>query len=394
MSLAAIALRWKRLFGRHVLFWSIFLGALALSAATRAQELLPPALSERARPAYDTWLRRDFAFLTDRHADWVRNGRRGPRERAQLRAEERALATAIARLEASPDYVDPKFGFRVYAPDRTGWLFALSQARSQRQMLRTLGPGWRPDEEALYRFSGYDLVLSPPERQPELDQVISALHDLRLPPAMFDGYRIYLSPYSLVTASGLGGNGYGLISGAPPDETWADDQTYFTAGHEFGHNVQFRYLGGSFFSHPGRWLAYLRLRGRWWWRPDGPAGTRDWRFSPEENFAEDVRVLFGSEKSPPHLGGYGDPRQNARLRLALRTYIAGLARLEPEPPDPGPWLRATPARSPAAAWALWAAIGFGALAAAAPCRLLFHRNPTPGTARRISASLGGHPAHG
>ncbi|MCR4402497.1 MAG: hypothetical protein NUW12_06895 [Firmicutes bacterium] len=293
------------------------------------------------------WLRRDVEYLKSLGSGGGSLvGSDAPRDRASLTRElsrdiER-LRQEIARLDGTPSYVDGDLGFSVYDTDATGWLHVMSVAmRTREDLAAALGPPivwWiagAPDHvireaalresACLYRLNdGTPLLEADPSRLPRVDEVVSTLRVMDLPPAAFAGYRVYLLPFSMGDLSGLGAEGYALVGAAAAGRDVIANQVPVTVAHEFGHHVQMRALGGTFEADPEGWERYMKLRGIRRWTADGCVNTEAWARSPEETFAEDVRVLFGppSASQEPHGTAYADPRTDPELATKLRRFIA------------------------------------------------------------------------
>ncbi|HET7560139.1 MAG TPA: hypothetical protein VFK80_09280 [Limnochordia bacterium] len=314
------------------IIWPLPTGALALDPQDPTIDLFGHAAG------FDTWLHADVRYL-----EGVRHGGLDAAERTGLQAQEAALTRAVDRLEQHGAIVDPTLGYRLYTPAVSGRLFALTSALTARQTLLRDGAAWQP---APYAFQGYTATLAEPSHYPKVAQIRAALAELRLPAALFHGYRVYALPYTLTIASGLGGSGYALIGSDPPGDRWLADQTYITTQHEFGHELEFRFLGHSPLDHPLRWFDYLSERGVMWHFDSRPDETA-WAYSPEESFAEDVRVLFGGHQaSAPYQGAYTDPLTDPQLAARLSAFISNLVQHPAEPAGAGPWqVRAETART-------------------------------------------------
>ncbi len=250
----------------------------------------------------------------------------------QLEAEISFILATTARLEADPAYSDPDLGFCVYDPVETGWLHALDVAARARQVLLDGG-----SEAAvlaandLYRLAdGTQLCEADPDGLPRVTDVVRTLRAMDLPREAFEDYRVYLLPLSMGDTSGLGTSEYAIVGAVARRREVIAEQTEVTIAHELGHRIQLARLGPSYWSNPAAWRRYMALRGIAGWSPDGSAASAAWSRSPEETFAEDVRVLFGPDRAAaePHATVYGDPRADPELAASLREFVFELAAAE------------------------------------------------------------------
>ncbi|MGE5594006.1 MAG: hypothetical protein ACM3X3_10065 [Betaproteobacteria bacterium] len=255
------------------------------------------------------------------------------------------LREAIAYLDERPSYRDPDLGFSVYDTRATGWLHVLDVALRTREdlltALRSPLAGWlgaaresavrdaaAREADSLYRLSdGTPLYDADPSRLPQVDEVVRTLRAMDLPRAAFDGYRVYLLPLSMGDVSGLGAKGYTLIGAAAVGREVIANQVPVTVAHEFGHHIQLGTLGPTYAANPTTWSRYMLLRGIRGWAADGKVNTEAWASSPEETFAEDVRVLFGPPEASqePFGTAYADPRTDPELAAKVREFIVAQA---------------------------------------------------------------------
>ncbi|MGE5585298.1 MAG: hypothetical protein ACM309_07185 [Bacillota bacterium] len=305
---------------------------------------------------------------------------------ARISREIARLREVITCLDESPSYRDSDLGFSVYDTKATGWLHVLSVALRTREdllaALRSPLVGWVTaaretavreaavrEADALYRLNdGTPLYEADPSRLPQVDEVVSTLRSMDLPRAAFEGYRVYLLPFSMGDVSGLGASGYTLVGAAASGREVIANQVPVTVAHEFGHHIQLGAMGGTYRDNPAGWRRYMGLRGIPEWTVDGKVNTRAWAKSPEETFAEDVRVLFGppAASQEPYGTAYPDPRNDPDLAAGLREFITAQAATQPRRADPGgaerlsraesvagdmgPWLR--PTRTVSSSWAV------------------------------------------
>ncbi len=244
---------------------------------------------------------------------------------AEVQAEAAFLRDIVAQLEANPSYIDAELGFSVYDARLTGWLHVSSiAARARDRLLARSSESALPARDALLRLSdGTPLSRADPTRLPEIQEVVETLRAMPLPRDAFAGYRIYLLPFSLGDTSGLGTDEYMLVGAAAAGRDVIADQIPVTVAHEMGHRIQLVCLGHSYWHNPIGWKRYMDARGIPAWSDDGEVNTSAWAMSPEETFAEDVRVLFGPERaaSEPHGSAYGDPRRDKALEAEVRKVI-------------------------------------------------------------------------
>ncbi|MGE5575675.1 MAG: hypothetical protein ACM3TT_00580 [Syntrophothermus sp.] len=286
---------------------------------------------------FEEWYRWDVGHVNELMAGYAADPASGGK---LLASEMKEIDTEIQRIQEEEAYVHPVRKFRVYPPQVTGKLHVLFLALQSRDRLLVSGPlGGPPRPEDLYRLGDFRLYPTTTAKYPSVSQAIEALEEIRLPERFFYGYRVYLLPYSLGEIGGEGGNGYSFISAEPADTDLIDDHVFVTLTHEFGHNLQLRYLGGSYGDNPGLWDEYMKIRKIPGWRNDGEVQTRDWALSPEEAFAEDVRVLFGSRKAVADFydSAYADPRSDRNMRQTLERFILSLGEAGPGRPPEDPW---------------------------------------------------------
>lgn len=264
---------------------------------------------------------------------------------AELEAETASIREQIAWLEANPSYSDPELGFSVYDTHATGWLHVLSiAAHAREELLRTRSEDAAPGTDALYLLGdGTPLYEAAQDKLPEVKDVVDTLRGMALPRAAFAGYRVYLLPLSMGDTSGLGTGGYMLVGAPAAGRRVIVDQVPMTVAHEFGHHIQLMALGASYWDNPRAWRRYMDARGIARWTADGEVNSPAWAASPEETFAEDVRVLFGPDRaaSEPHGTRYGDPRMDPALACEIRKLVrayAGAIREGAVAASESPWM--------------------------------------------------------
>lgn len=275
---------------------------------------------------------------------------------SEVETEIASIREKIAWLEANPSYSDLELGFSVYDTRTTGWLHVLSvAARVREELLMTRSEDAVPDANALYHLGDRTpLYEAAQDRLPEVAEVVDTLRGMDLPRAAFAEYRVYLLPFSMGDTSGLGARDYMLIGAPAEGRKVIENLIPVTVAHEFGHHIQLVSLGASYWDNPLAWQRYMNVRGIPRWSPHGEVNTAAWAASPEETFAEDVRVLFGPDRaaSEPHGTRYGDPRTDPALAREIRKLVrahAGAIREEAVAARESPWTsKSWPAQ---AAWA-------------------------------------------
>ncbi|MBC7083218.1 MAG: hypothetical protein H5T95_06985 [Firmicutes bacterium] len=309
-------------------------------------------------PGFVGWFERDVEYLETL-------GRRASRWDGglfrEVRREIARLREIVAHLDESPSYRDPELGFLVYDARTTGWLHVLSVAlRTREELVATRSVDAAIEGmDALYRLNDGTLLCdADPARIPRVDEVVSTLRAMDLPRPALDGYRVYLLPFSMGDVSGLGADGYTVVGAAAAGREVIPNQVPVTVAHEVGHHIQLAAMGATYRDNPAAWRRYMSLRGISRWTADGKVNTLAWAVSPEETFAEDVRVLFGppAASQEPYGTAYPDPRNDPELAARLREFItaqaqrAGAGRAEfVVAGDASPWL--PPARTAMSGWA-------------------------------------------
>jgi hypothetical protein len=287
---------------------------------------------------FDHWYLQDQARLSR-----LLNAGIKKEDRRRLQAEFDVIEREIRELDASPDYIHPDRGFRIYGPATTARLQALGLAAEARhELLNGRGREALRGKEGLLTMAGYHLYPTRPSRFARVQEASRALSQVSLPDAAFRGYRVYLLPYSMGAVGGAGGPGFSLIGAAPIAVQLVSEQVSSTLTHEFGHNLSLSRMGGTFRDDPVRWSRYMKLRGISSWRASGDVNTDNWSNSTEETFAEDVRVLLGGPgaRSLPFDTAYRDPRTSARTEREITAFLRELAaaRVKKINTQPVPWV--------------------------------------------------------
>lgn len=311
---------------RIILFLAVACLLLAHQAALthyrQAPLPAPPASPAQAR----AWLEGERAELLAAQA----NG-----NALAISARSRAYAKAARVLAAAAGEQSPR-GFVIYSPAVTLQLLLYDRAAD---MCKAASSGAAiPAADELLRLGGEALSAASHDRYPSAARVRDTLTKLPIPSSAMRGYRVYLLPFSLGPISGLGGPGFALLAADPPDERLIPNQLEVTLVHEFGHHLHLSGMPWNTAAGRSRWDAYLRLRGLSW-REDGRVNTAAWAGSPEENFAEDFRLLFGrtpANEAPPATNG-GDPREERALSAGLRALMRGVASRVTPSTHPAPW---------------------------------------------------------
>ena len=214
---------------------------------------------------------------------WIRDDQIYLKSGSKMTGQEiTVLEAEIEKLKDNPDHLDP-LGFKVYGPIVTGRIHLINSAIVARKS--TNGYPWE-------KLFGYTLYPENPENYPDLHRAVKTLQSLPLNAKAFDGYSLYLLPFSMGEASGYGGNGYSFLAAEPNGVQLIPEQLEVTLVHEFGHHLHFRYMDRDTDSGRSLWDEYLQLRGISWHGP-GEVNTTSWSASSEETFAEDFRVWVG-----------------------------------------------------------------------------------------------------
>ncbi|NPV53800.1 MAG: hypothetical protein HPY71_09800 [Firmicutes bacterium] len=276
---------------------------------------------------YEAWINTDRGHLKEiASLAWENQGQAV----ALLQQEIRAIRDNIIKIEQTgAAYVDPRRQYRIYDPSTTGRLYALHAGLKAREWLIasgfSLSPGAIWNSERVWD-EGHKLQPTPPQKYAQVSEVARALNEIDLPDEAFIGYRVYLLPYSMGNTSGEGGPGYSIIASEPAGVDLIPNQVYLTVTHEFGHHLHLTYIGEDYASNPMLWRKYMDIRGIPRWSSDGEVKTAAWKNSPEEAFAEDVKVLLGGREAreDAYLAGYGDPRTDPAKAKRLAAFFRQL----------------------------------------------------------------------
>ncbi len=253
------------------------------------------------------------------------------RSKAEIVRELEAIKRKIESFEENNGKLGTA-GFKVYSPEETVTL--LNYYKELRKGLEYLDRG---DITAIKDWEGYHLDekgKSAYSRE-EAFRVLTELAPT-LPSAFLSGLRVYLLPCGVPEISGLGGEGFVMIS-APDIHDKSYEQLRVTLLHELGHHLHSRFMHSKNPESNSLWDTYLRIRGGKW-RGPGKVNTAAWNDSSEETFAEDFRMLFG--KSQPFYGdiSLGDPRGNPEMALKLKKFILNLENQSVPESFKSPWI--------------------------------------------------------
>lgn len=226
-------------------------------------------------------------------------------------------------------------GYKVYSGWETKRLLEIY--REIRRRLDYLNSGGFPvnaDQWEGFRFFTKNLA---PFQEEQVARVMKDLQKSELPAGFLMNYSVYLLPYSIPNISGLGGVGYTILSAHPAAERDTDQQLQVTLNHEIGHHLHLKYMPLPSPKGVHLWREYHRIRGGTW-RGPGPVNTSAWSNSSEENFAEDFRMLFGSNQ--PFYGDIylGDPRANPSQTEALKKFMYKVAKGKTVAKYDSPWI--------------------------------------------------------
>ncbi|HEX2952659.1 MAG TPA: hypothetical protein VHR47_01585 [Bacillota bacterium] len=237
------------------------------------------------------------------------------------------LQKLLINLENHPDYRDSS-GFMVYNPIKTGRIHLLAAAIAARK-----NPGKKYSYDELL---GHHLTDEEPDQYPDPQRVIRLLKAIPMPKRAFEGFKVYLLPYSMGDANGYGGNGYAFLAAAPAGEALIANQIEVTLAHELGHHLHFRFMNRSTVSGRKLWATYLKIRDIPW-KNGGEAGSKAWTFSSEEVFAEDFRVWEGEKAvGSGYFGDLAYPNPTNTEGEKLREFFRSLP-ANPMTKEENPW---------------------------------------------------------
>lgn len=258
-------------------------------------------------------------------------------------------------LESEPDYVSKRLKFEIFGPEKTATMFTGAYARNLRRsaLTRSLNTWGGPAEGSMPTGEGaptaegsptlgeartasvrldraeaelplfawgLKLARSTPEKVPSVERVAAIIENMRLPDSCLEGTHVLILPMALYETSGLAFRDTIVIGSRPADYESMEGQLDFTVAHEIGHVLADRYLDSK------GWQDYMRLRRIEKWFPGGRALTRDWKYSVEEAWAEDIRALFGSTVSARSkvCTAYTDPREDKALAHRITHFATNV----------------------------------------------------------------------
>ena len=302
-----------------------------------AEELIMPCehrpwhiMGSIERGKFIEWFKGDMEYLTQNteYIDGNSHDLLRLRKIMRLNEEIQLLHDEISRLQDNPDYTHPTLGFHVYDKEATGWLHVLYKAIAVRENILSS----HLDLSAVKGANTNELLDGTPLYEaasgmvPQVEEVVEALEGMALPAVVFHDYKVYILPFSMGEISGLGSRGYMLLGAPPVDCEVMENQTAYTVAHEVGHHVHMTFLGATYEENPSGWDEYMRVRGIPMWTAGGDVNSEGWFESTEETFAEDVRVLFGTQQaaSEPHGTTYRDPRVDPVIAENLRLLLTNI----------------------------------------------------------------------
>jgi hypothetical protein len=168
-------------------------------------------------------------------------------------------------------------------------------------------------------------------------KIMDELAHNEVPRQFVANLQIYLLPYVIPGVSGLGGNGYILLSAQAIADSLIDNQLSVTLYHEIGHHINFSYMAKNTVQGIKLWSNYLQIKGGTWHDP-GKVNTKAWGESSEETFAEDFRMLFG--KDQPYFGDLtmGDPRNDSLKAKSEKRFMVNLVKKKANHNYSSPWI--------------------------------------------------------
>jgi hypothetical protein len=251
--------------------------------------------------------------------------------KAAIVTEIKAIEAKLGQAEANSGTMLSS-GVRVYSAAETGRLLALYQQLQERvDRLQTGRSGsvasrWR--DVPIHDGSGTYFGVAEVER---------ALREFKAPAGLLQGLRIYLLPGTMPGISGMGQASYNLLAAESASSLTSVVQLRVTLYHEIGHHVHMTYMPTSEQAGRELWRSYLARRGGKWHGP-GAANSGAWGASSEETFAEDFRMLFGTDQ--PYYGDLdlGDIRETPARAAAVKRFMTGLAGGARRESYRSPWL--------------------------------------------------------
>lgn len=253
--------------------------------------------------------------------------------KAQLVGETRAIINRINLLEATAGQ-SQSAGYTIYPATITGQLWQLYRKAEMRIDILNTG-----HVTQITSIDGYLLSAAPVNNPYTTEQVREAIQDIetKIPGQFLKDYRIFLAPLSLPGVSGQGAAGFSIIYALPESFNATENDLRVTLYHELGHHIHMSYMPTQTAGGKELWEEYLDFRGGSWQEP-GQANTAEWSKSSEETFAEDFRMIFGSNQ--PYFGdmALGDPRVQSGIVEAFRHLISKMAERPASGVYQSPWI--------------------------------------------------------
>jgi hypothetical protein len=256
------------------------------------------------------------------------------KSKAEIVAELNQTISAIHKMEQNFGGAGPQ-GYKVYAPAETGQLIKKYQDLLKFDHYLNTG-NWKID---IHQWEGYSFIPynNKPYEPAQVRRALDALLVNKVPDSFVDHLKIFILPYAIPGVSGLGANGYILLSARDVHEDLIENQLPVTLYHEIGHHVNFTYMPKDSIQGETLWKKFLQIRGGTWHGP-GAVNTKSWAESSEETFAEDFRMLFG--KDQPYFGDLtlGDPRVKPEKAVKEKRFIINLATQKADRNYQSPWI--------------------------------------------------------
>lgn len=224
-------------------------------------------------------------------------------------------------------------GYKYYLPVETEALYQIYQAIQVRLNYLTTGK-WQLEST----WQAHSLIKSnnfPPIKM--VTEILTKLNQEKIPRSFWNKLKIFLLPYVIPQISGLGGAGFVILAATPEDQVLTRTQLEVTLLHELGHNVHEFYLPKDTWQGIADWQRYLKLRGGQW-HDSGMVNTKAWSDSTEETFAEDFRMLFGSDQPFYNDLSLGDPRVKPEIATKLRELMLDEFNGKVRFVDESPWM--------------------------------------------------------
>ncbi len=254
--------------------------------------------------------------------------------KAEIIADIRQITSKIVNLEQKTGITGPS-GFKVYSLEESKEFVRLYESLQLR--LHYLNYGNL--QISLNQWEGYSLNTenSQPYSQQKVIRLMKELEENGVPKKFISNFKIFLLPYVIPDVSGLGGAGYTILSSQPVNGGLIDNQLQVTLYHEIGHHVHLSYMLKESTAGAELWKEFHRIRGGAWHGP-GAVNTKAWDDSSEETFAEDFRMLFGTNQ--PFFGdiSLGDPRNSPNKAKDEKSFIIQLAQNKVKVKYESPWI--------------------------------------------------------